>query len=285
MKKIICLILFICIGLFGIVIFGKQKTNLTQDFSMEKVKKIKIDNNSWDLLFKSSHDDEIHVETSGKDDKSEKPVDIGLEKGVLHVTQNDASDSFIGGFTFGSRNKIIVYLPKYLSSPINVENKNGDITMENVSLSDLKLSNSSGNQKIINVKLDNASLTSESADTTIKDSSIKKLQAESKSGGLYFTNVSDNEIYASTGSGEIVFKDFTEHQASDINTDSGDISVSYKIKPASLKLSVTSKSKDVSVRLDDLKLEVDTEGKKEGAIGRRNNSLKISSDTGTINIR
>ena len=252
---------------------------------MEKVKKIKIDNNSWDLLFKSSHDDEIHVETSGKDDKSEKPVDIGLEKGVLHVTQNDASDSFIGGFTFGSRNKIIVYLPKYLSSPINVENKNGDITMENVSLSDLKLSNSSGNQKIINVKLDNASLTSESADTTIKDSSIKKLQAESKSGGLYFTNVSDNEIYASTGSGEIVFKDFTEHQASDINTDSGDISVSYKIKPASLKLSVTSKSKDVSVRLDDLKLEVDTEGKKEGAIGRRNNSLKISSDTGTINIR
>ncbi|MBX4261326.1 DUF4097 domain-containing protein [Clostridium estertheticum] len=285
MKKFICLLLFISISFFGLASCSKQKTNLTQDFSMKKVKKININNNSWNLLFKSSNDDEIHVETSCKGDKSEKSVDIGLENGVMHITQNDASDNFIGGFTFGGRNKIIVYVPKDLSSPINVENKNGDITMENVSFSDLKLTNSSGNQKIINVKLDHASITSESADTTIKDSSIKKLQAESKSGCLYFTNVSDNEIYASTSSGEIVFKDLTEHQASDINTGSGDISVLYKIKPTSLKLGVKSNSKDVSVHLDELKLKVDTEEKKEGTIGIGDNRLKISSDTGTINIR
>jgi DUF4097 and DUF4098 domain-containing protein YvlB len=266
MKKFIFFIVVSSIALFGLTSCSKQEKNLTHDFSLEKVKKININNNSWDLLFKSSQDNQIHVETSSKDDKSEKPIDIGLENGALNITQNDDSSNFKDGFTFGSRNKVMVYLPKDLSSPVNVENKNGDITIQNVSISDLKLTNSSD-------------------DITIKDSSIKKLQAESKSGGLYITNVSDNEIYVSTGSGDIVFKDFTEHQASDIKTGSGDISVSYKTKPTSLKLSVTSNSKDISVHLDDLKLEEDTKGKKEGTIGVGNNSLKADSNTGAINIR
>ncbi|PEF71050.1 hypothetical protein CON35_03730 [Bacillus cereus] len=288
MKKIIVIaILFITIAsaVFGFKVFQGEGFKKEKSFEINNIKEIEVDNENWNLEFKSTDANKIVISAQGEQvDKEIDPVKIENDENKIVIKQKQKMNRFFNGFTFRKKNSISIAIPKKEIDKIVLNNKSGDVKIRDIVVKNIMIKGKSGDEMIVGLSAEKGEFISQSGELVLKGSSVQELNIKSTTGDNYITNVSNSNMNITSTSGEVLLKDMTEGKSLFIETKSGDIGVRYKGVPASLKLMAKSNSADVIVDLKGLKKDKNTEKIKEGTIGDAKNEVKILSKTGVIYI-
>ncbi|HDR4436081.1 DUF4097 family beta strand repeat-containing protein [Bacillus thuringiensis] len=287
-KKIIVIaILFITIAsvVFGFKVFQGKDFKREKSFEINNIKEIEVDNENWNIGFKSTDANKIVISAQGEQvDKKIDPVKIENDENKIVIKQKQKMDRFFNGFTFRKKNSICIAIPKKEIDKIVVDNKSGDVKIRDIVVKNIVTKGKSGDGMIVGLSAEKGEFISQSGELVVKGSSVQELNIKSTTGDNYITNVSNSNMNIISTSGEVLLKDMTEGKSLFIETKSGDIGVRYKGVPASLKLMAKSNLADVIVDLKGLKKDKNTEKIKVGTIGDAKNEAKILSETGVIYI-
>ncbi|PKJ57607.1 hypothetical protein CWE34_03945 [Bacillus sp. SN10] len=288
MKKIIViaiLVITIASAVFGFKVFQGKDFKMEKSFDINNIKEIDVDNENWDIEFKSTDANKIVISAQGEQvDKEIDPVKIENDENKIVIKQKQKMNRFFNGFTFRKKNSISIAIPKKEIDKIVLNNKSGDVKIRDIVVKSIMTKGKSGDGMIVGLSAEKGEFISQSGELVVKDSSVQELNIKSTTGDNYITNVSNSSMKITSTSGEVLMKDMTEGKSLFIETKSGDIGVRYKGVPASLKLTAKSKSADVIVDLKGLKKDKNTEKIKVGTIGDAKNEAKILSETGVIYI-
>lgn len=288
MKKIIVIaILFITIAsvVFGFKVFQGKDFKKEKSFEINNIKEIEVDNENWDIEFKSTDANKIVISAQGEQvDKEIDPVKIENDENKIVIKQKQKMNRFFNGFTFRKKNSICIAIPKKEIDKIVVNNKSGDVKIRDIVVKSIMTKGKSGDGMIVGLSAEKGEFISQSGELVVKDSSVQELNIKSTTGDNYITNVSNSNMNITSTSGEVLLKDMTEGKSLFIETKSGDIGVRYKGVPTSLQLTAKSNLTDVIVDLKGLKKDKNTEKIKVGTIGDAKNEAKILSETGVIYI-
>lgn len=195
----------------------------------------------------------ITIEVEGKQkDKKNDPVTITNDGKKIEVNQKDQKGIF-EGFSFGKKGTIYISIPNNEVDTITLNNSFGDIKMNDVTTKNIVISNDSGAEKIEGLSAVKGKFTSKDGELSLKDSSLKELTVDSNTGDNYLTSVTSPKMKITSTDGEVSIKGVKEGKSLFVETKSGDISVSYKKAPTSLKLTANSDSSDITVDLDSFK--------------------------------
>ncbi|MGH1258043.1 MULTISPECIES: DUF4097 family beta strand repeat-containing protein [Bacillus] len=287
-KKIIVIaILFLTIAsvVFGFKVFQGKDFKKEKSFEINHIKEIEVDNENWDIEFKSTDSNKIVILAQGKRvDKEIDPVEIEQAGNKVIVKQKQKATRFFNGFTFRKKNSISIAIPKKEIDTIVLNNKSGDVKISDIVVKSIVTKSKSGDEMVIGLSAEKGEFISQSGELAVKDSSVQELNIKSTTGDNYITNVSNANMNITSTSGEVLLKDMKEGKSLFVETKSGDIGVRYKGVPISLKLTAKSNSSDVMVNVNGLKKDKNTEKIKEGTIGDAKNEVKILSKTGVIYI-
>ncbi|WP_439874217.1 DUF4097 family beta strand repeat-containing protein [Bacillus mycoides] len=287
-KKIIVIaILFLTIAsaIFGFKTFQGKDFTKEKSFEINHIKEIEVDNENWDVEFKSTDANKIVISAQGKRvDKEIDPVEIEHEGNKVIVKQKQKAARFFNGFTFRKKNSISIAIPKKKIDKIVLNNKSGDVKISDIEVKNIVTESESGDEMVVGLSAEKGEFISQSGELAVKDSSVQELNIKSTTGDNYITNVSNSNMNITSTSGEVLLKDMKEGKSLFVETKSGDIGVRYKGVPTSLKLTAKSNSSDVIVNVKGLKKDKNTEKIKEGTIGDVKNEVKILSKTGAIYI-
>ncbi|MGE6311397.1 MULTISPECIES: DUF4097 family beta strand repeat-containing protein [Bacillus cereus group] len=288
MKKIIVIaILFLTITsvVFGFKTFQGKDFKKEKSFEINDIKEIEVDNENWDIEFKSTDSNKIVVSAQGQRvDKEIDPVKIENDENKIVIKQKQKVTKFFNGFTFRKKNSISIAIPKKEIDKIVLNNKSGDVKISDIVVKSIVTKGKSGDEMIVGLLADKGEFTSESGDLMLKDSSLQEVNITSTTGDNYVKNIKNENMNITSASGEVLLKDMTEGKSLFVETKSGDIGVRYNGVPASLKLTAKSNSADIMVNVNGLKKDKNTEKIKEGTIGDAKNKVKILSKTGAIYI-
>ncbi|EJR51064.1 hypothetical protein IIM_03432 [Bacillus cereus VD107] len=288
MKKIIVIaILLITIAsvTFGFKTFQGKDFKKEKSFEINHIKEIEVDNENWDIEFKSTDANKIVISAQGKRvDKEIDTVEIEHEGNKVVIKQKEKATRFFNGFTFRKKNSISIAIPKKEIDKIVLNNKSGDVKISDIVVKSIVTKGKSGDEMIVGLSADKGEFTSESGDLMLKDSSLQEVNITSTTGDNYVKNIKNENMNITSTSGEVLLKDMTEGKSLSVETKSGDIGVRYKGVPTSLKLTAKSNSTDIIVDLKGLKKDKNTEKIKEGTIGDAKNKVKILSESGEIYI-
>lgn len=286
-KMIVIAILFITIAsvVFGIKVFQGKDFKKEKSFEINNIKEIEVDNENWDIEFKSTDANKIVISAQGEQvDKEIDPVKIENDENKIVIKQKQKMNRFFNGFTFRKKNSICIAIPKKEIDKIVVDNKSGDVKIRDIVVKNIVTKGKSGDGMIVGLSAEKGEFISQSGELVLKGSSVQELNIKSTTGDNYITNVSNSNMNIISTSGEVLLKDMTEGKSLFIETKSGDIGVRYKGVPASLKLMAKSNLADVIVDLKGIKKDKNTEKIKVGTIGDAKNEAKILSETGVIYI-
>ncbi|MGW6194044.1 DUF4097 family beta strand repeat-containing protein [Bacillus cereus] len=288
MKKIIVIaILFLTIAsvVFGFKTFHGKDFKKEKSFEINDIKEIEVDNENWDIEFKSTDSNKIVISAQGQQlDKEIDPVKIENDGKEIVIKQKQKVTRFFNGFTFRKKNSISIAIPKKEIDKIALNNKSGNVKISNIEVKSIVTKSKSGDEVIAGLSAEKGEFTSESGDLILKDSSLQEVNIASTTGDNYVKNVKNENMNITSTSGEVLLKDMKEGKSLFVETKSGDIGLRYKGVPASLKLTAKSNSADIMVNLNGLKKDKNTEKIKEGTIGDAKNEVKILSKTGVIYI-
>lgn len=288
MKKIIVIaILLITIAsvVFGFKTFQGKDFKKEKSFEINHIKEIEVDNENWDIEFKSTDANKIVIFAQGqRADNNLDPVEIEHEGNKVVIKQKQRMNRFFNGFTFRKKNSISIAIPKKEIDKIVLNNKSGDVKISEIEVKNIVTKSESGDEMVVGLSAEKGEFISQSGELAVKDSSVQELNIKSTTGDNYITNVSNSNINITSTSGEVLLKDMKEGKSLFVETKSGDIGVWYKGVPTSLKLTAKSNSSDVMVNVNGLKKNKNTEKIKAGTIGDAKNEVKILSKTGAIYI-
>lgn len=286
-KMIVIAIVFITIAsvVFGIKVFQGKDFKKEKSFEINNIKEIEVDNENWNLEFKSTDANKIVISAQGKRlDKEVDPVEIEQAGNKVIVKQKQKATRFFYGFTFRKKNSISIAIPKKEIDKIVLNNKSGDVKINDIVVKSIVTKGKSEDGMITGLSAEKGEFTSESGDLMLKDSLLQDVNITSTTGDNYVKNVKNENMNITSTSGEVLLKDMTEGKSLFIETKSGDIGVRYKGVPTSLQLTAKSNLTDVIVDLKGLKKDKNTEKIKVGTIGDAKNEAKILSETGVIYI-
>lgn len=288
LKKIIVIaILFLTIAsvIFGFKTFQGKDFKKEQSFEINDIKEIEVDNENWDIEFKSTDANKIVISAQGQRvDKEVDPVEIEQAGNKVIVKQKQKAIRFFNGFTFRKKNSISIAIPKKEIDKIVLNNKSGDVKIRGIEVKNIVTKSESGDEMVVGLSADKGEFTSESGDLMLKDSSLQEVNITSTTGDNYVNNIKNENMNITSTSGEVLLKDMKEGKSLFVETKSGDIGVRYKGVPTSLKLTAKSNSSDVMVNVKGLKKDKNTEKIKAGTIGDAKNKVEILSKTGVIYI-
>ncbi|MEK5204025.1 DUF4097 family beta strand repeat-containing protein [Bacillus sp. FSL R10-2789] len=288
MKKIIVIaILLITIAsmVFSFKTFHRKDFKKENSFEINNIKEIEVDNENWDIEFKSTDSNKIVISAQGQRlDKEIDPVKIENDGNKMMIKQEQKMNGFVNGFTFRKKNIISIFIPKKEIDKIVLNNKSGDVKISDIAVKHIVTKSKSGDEMIVGLSAEKGEFISQSGELVLKDSSVQELNIKSTTGDNYITNVSNSNMNITSTSGEVLLKDMKEGKSLFVETKSGDIGVRYKGVPASLKLTAKSNSADIMVNVNGLKKDKNTEKIKEGTIGDAKNKVEILSETGVIYI-
>ncbi len=288
MKKIIVIaILLITIAsvIIGFKTFQGKDFKKEKSFEINHIKEIEVDNENWDIEFKSTDANKIVIFAQGqRADNNLDPVEIEHEGNKVVIKQKKKMNRFFNAFTFRKKNSISIAIPKKEIDKIVLNNKSGDVKISDIEVENIVTKSESGDEMVVGLSAEKGEFISQSGELAVKDSSVQELNIKSTTGDNYITNVSNSNINITSTSGEVLLKDMKEGKSLFVETKSGDIGVRYKGVPTSLKLTAKSNSSDVMVNVKGLKKDKNTEKIKAGTIGDAKNEVKILSKTGAIYI-
>ncbi|MCT1399428.1 DUF4097 domain-containing protein [Paenibacillus sp. p3-SID867] len=259
--------------------------NHESSYEASRIEEIEINNESWDIEFRRSDSPNITIACDGKrqDNKSD-PVTIDQEGKKIVVTQKDQGGA-MAGFTFGKKGTIYISVPEHEVDTITLNNDAGDIKMKDVSAQNIVFSNHSGSETIEGLSADTGVFTSKDGELKLKNSSLNELTVTSGSGGSYLNGVTSPEMNITSTAGEVTVKEIDEGKRLCVETESGDITVSYITPPTSLNLAASSNSSDISIGLNGFKESQRTENAVEGTIGDASHTLELISRSGIIVVK
>ncbi|TCJ85528.1 UNVERIFIED_ORG: putative adhesin [Bacillus cereus] len=287
-KKIIVIaILFLTIAsaVFGFKVFQGKDFKKEKSFEINDIKEIEVDNENWDIEFKSTDANKIVISAQGQRvDKEVDPVEIEQAGNKVIVKQKQKAIRFFNGFTFRKKNSISIAIPKKEIDKIVLNNKSGDVKIRGIEVKNIVTKSESGDEMVVGLSADKGEFTSESGDLMLKDSSLQEVNITSTTGDNYVNNIKNANMNITSTSGEVLLKDMKEGKSLFIETKSGDIGVRYKGVPTSLEFMAKSNSSDVMVNVNGLNKDKNTEKVKAGTIGDAKNKVKILSETGAIYI-
>ncbi|WP_141525458.1 DUF4097 family beta strand repeat-containing protein [Bacillus cereus] len=286
-KIVIIAILFLTIAsvVFGFKTFQGRDFKKEKSFEINHIKGIEVDNENWDIEFKSTDANKIVILAQGKRvDKEIDPFEIEQAGNKVIVKQKQKAIRFFNGFAFRKKNSISIAIPKKEIDEIVLNNKSGDVKIRDIEVKNIVTKSESGDEMVVGLSADKGEFTSESGDLMLKDSSLQEVNITSTTGDNYVKNIKNENMNITSTSGEVLLQDMKEGKSLFVETKSGDIGVRYKGVPTSLKLAAKSNSSDVMVNVKGLKKDKDTEKIKEGTIGDAKNEAKILSETGVIYI-
>ncbi|GLV62567.1 hypothetical protein Bmyc01_12370 [Bacillus mycoides] len=288
LKKIIVIaILFLTIAsvVFGFKTFQGKDFKKEKSFEINNIKEIEVDNENWDIEFKSTDGNKIVISAQGQRvDNDLEPVKIENDGKKIVIKQKQKAIRFFNGFTFRKKNSISIAIPKKEIDKIVLNNKSGDVKISDIVVKSIVTKGKSGDEMILGLSAEKGEFISQSGELAVKDSSVQELNIKSTTGDNYITNVNNFNMHINSTSGEVLLKDMTEGKSLFVETKSGDIGVRYKGVPASLKLTAKSNSNDIMVNVNGLKKDKNTEKIIEGIMGDATNEVKILSETGAIYI-
>ncbi|MGG0857525.1 DUF4097 family beta strand repeat-containing protein [Metabacillus fastidiosus] len=285
-KSIVTSILLIAVSglLSGCQQTGEKNFKEETSFEAGGIEEIEINSESWDIELQNTESENIIISAEGKQkDKNNEPVIINNEGKKVIVKQQD-EEGIGSGFSFGKEGTISISIPKKKLTQIILNNTYGDIKVMNAAAKNIAISNDSGAGKIERLLAENGRFISKDGEWSLKNSSIKELTVTSASGDNYITNVLSSKGEVTSTDGEIVMKDTVEGESLHTETKSGDITISYKETPTSLKVTANSNSFDITVDLNNFKKTVNAENSIEGTVDEGLNKLDVVSKSGVINI-
>ncbi|MFP7176740.1 DUF4097 family beta strand repeat-containing protein [Priestia filamentosa] len=288
MKKVIGTVAALAvIGLvaFGVYTYSAEAKSFkkSKSYNAENIETLEVYSDSWDVRFQESSSNKVTVSAKGKQ-KEDNPVTFKKDGAALVIKQKDQGNAgFLGGFTFGKKGTVYINLPKGDVNNIELTNKDGNIEMSGISTHHIVVKNNAGDGKIKGVSATTGKFVSEDGALSVEDSSVEKLNITSTSGDNYLKDVSSSMIKVTSKDGVVSIKDINEGKSLGVDTEAGDIEVSYKKAPTSLAVAAKSKS-DITINLDRLKKSKNTKELKKGKIGEGTNKLNLSSEDGAINV-
>ncbi|PGE64308.1 hypothetical protein COM65_07750 [Bacillus wiedmannii] len=288
MKKIIViaiLVITIASAVLDFKVFQVKDFKQEKSFEINNIKEIEVDNENWNIEFKSTDANKIVISAQGQQVAKEiDPVKIENDENKIVIKQKQKVTKFFNGFTFRKKNSICIAIPRKAIDKIVVNNKSGDVKINDIVVKSIVTKGKSGDGMITGLSAEKGEFISESGDLMLKDSSLQEVNITSTTGDNYVKNVKNENVNITSTSGEVLLKDMTEGKSLFVETKSGDIGVRYKGVPISLKLTAKSNSSDVMIDLKGLKKDKNTEKIKAGTIGDAKNGVKILSETGVIYI-
>ncbi|PEY34309.1 hypothetical protein CN354_17800 [Bacillus cereus] len=287
-KTILASILIIVVAgvVFSLKEVGTKSFEKENSFAVDSVEEIEINNENWDVAFKSAESSKVTIAVEGKqEDKKNDPVTMKKDGKKIVVNQKERKEGFAGGFSFGEKGTIYISIPKNGVGTITLNNSSGDIEMNDVTTKNIVFSNESGAEKIEGLSAKKGNFTSKGGELSLKNSSLQELSVASTTGDNYLTNVRSPKTKVTSTDGEVLIKETIEGKSLLVETKSGDIGVSYKEAPTSLQLAANSDSSDIVVSLNGFKKRTNTEKIKEGVIGDASNKVELLSKKGTIYIK
>lgn len=253
-------------------------------FPAADVSTITMDLSSWDVTVTASHDDKIHIEHKGKV-KDTNEIQMTAKDGKLTIRQNAPEKNMIEQFSFGRAGKIELYIPEDCQIPLDIKNGAGDMELRTVRISDLNLDNDSGHISISGLTAQNITMDSVSGDIELTGSSCTDTQIQAESAYVTLKNMDIQSASISTSSGEVSVSHINTYDRLSIKTNTGDIALSHETTPDDLSYAISSGSDDVTIGFQNTEPTIDTDGCKQGSIGKGQGVLSVMSDSGTVVIK
>ena len=233
----------------------------------------------------ASSDDKVHIACEGKVE-NDRDMQVVQKDGKLMVQQDDDTDKNLAEqFSFGEAGKIILYIPKDNAFSLAINNGSGEMELEAVSISTLSLNNQSGYITMSDFIAESAKIKSLSGDIKITDASCTDSNINTESAYVTMKNTVIGKTAVSTDSGEVNISNINSYDSLSGETGSGDITLSHETMPDNLSCHISSGSDDVTVQLKNAEFSTDTDGCKDGSIGKGENSLSIMSNSGTVIVK
>ena len=277
-------------GALGTLLFAsacgsEQKAAFQKDFPADEVLEISMDISSWDIKISASNDKKIHVSYNGKK-KDERKAQVMQKGQTLMIQQQDEDDKTIAGqFSFREAGKVTLSIPKDHAVLLDIQNDSGEIALDGVTLSKLSLDNRSGYVFLSDMAVKNASFISDSGDIKMTDSKCTDSDIQTKSAYVTIKNTELGKAAVLTDSGEVGIQNINAYKSLLVETGSGDISLSHKTAPDNLSYTISSGSDDITAQFKNAAYTMDTDGCKQGAIGKGKRDLSIKSDSGTLIVK
>jgi DUF4097 and DUF4098 domain-containing protein YvlB len=289
MKKVISTAAaFVVIGglAFGAYSYRAEGNNFekNESYNTDNIESIKVDSDSWEVRFKKSESNKLTIFAEGNQ-KDDDPVTFKREGEAIVIKQSESKQgSFFGGFTFGKKGTIRINMPESGINNIELTTKDGDIEMSKIAVGNIVVKSNAGDGKVEGVSAKSGKFSSMDGMLSVEDSSIDKLDITSASGDNYMENVTSSKAKVTSVDGLISIKEVNEGKSLEVNTESGDIKVSYKKAPTSLSVTAESASSDIDLDIKGLEESEDTENIKKGKVGQGTNKLSLTSDDGLIRV-
>lgn len=276
-------ILVIVLGICGCG--NKEKSDSKKEFSAEDISEIVLDISSWNLKVLASSDEKVHIACSG-DVKDDRDISVVQKDGKLMVQQEDDTDKNLAEqFSFGEAGKITLYIPENNAVSLDINNGSGEMELEAVSITALSLNNESGYVTMSDFMAETANIKSLSGDIKIVDASCTDSAINTESAYVTLKNTVIGKAAVSTDSGEVGISNVNNYDSLSVETGSGDISLSHERMPDHLSCHISSGSDDITVSLKNAEFSINTDGCKDGRIGKGKNSLSIMSNSGTVIVK
>ena len=120
---------------------------------------------------------------------------------------------------------------------------------------------------------------------TVHEYSCKDSNINTESAYITMKNTVVGKAAVSTDSGEVNISNINSYDSLSVETGSGDITLSHETMPDNLSCHISSGSDNVTVQLKNTEFSTDTDGCKDGSIGKGENSLSIMSNSGTVIVK
>ncbi|PAD35079.1 DUF4097 family beta strand repeat-containing protein [Terribacillus saccharophilus] len=264
---------------------AKEKSfEKNKSYNTDNIESLKVDSDSWEVSFKKSDSNELTISAEGKQ-IDDNPVTFMREGEALVIKQNEQEQNgFLGGFTFGKKGSIHINVPESGVNNIEMTSEDGNIAMSEISADHIVVESNAGDGKFEGVSADTGKFASKDGMISVEDSSIDELDITSTSGDNYMKNVNSSEAKVTSVDGVISIKEINEGKSLEVNTEAGDIEVSYRKAPTSLSVTAKSVSSHIALDIKGLKKSKDTENLKKGEVGQGTNELNLTSEDGQINV-
>ena len=273
LKKLIMAVLLLAIGL-GIFIFFKKPTETIAIGTYDAVPTIEANLQMMTIDMSSSPDDKIHVLVEGKKGVEDQFFIDHDETKLLVKEKNEKQwNDFI---TIGSPPKIIMQIPKALENSVSISNRDGDSYMKDLDVKTIQVKSSTGRVILRDINALQSELQSTDGNVTVHNGVLEESSISTTSGNINIRESKGVTLAAQSVDGQIKMTEATEQSNVRLNSKTGDIQVTYKVAPSSLK---------VSTRGEIIKVELPSFNQKTGLIGEGANMLSIETKDGMIQVR
>lgn len=288
MKKI--LIGFIGVLAIGALVYSLYRTQgdpyeKTKSIDAVGIEQIEVENDSWNIEVKAAKSEKITVTAKGKQkNKETEPVTVEQQGDKLVVKQTKES-GVLSGISIGKNGKVTIEIPENRLKTIVVKSSDGDIELEKIAADKFAFSNGSGNLKLKGVSVGEGNIDLKDGQVKLENSTFESLKSAAGSGDTTITNVQSPKMDINSTDGIVSIEDATEGELLNVQSKSGDITVSYKEAPVSLRLVANSNTSDLEVGLEHMKKTKETENTVKGKIGDGANQAKLTSKDGKVSVK